>query len=391
MVATNMTIRDIMVQEWKTLFHYKSPIVLLLIAIPIVYTALFGLAYSSNVIKYIPAVIYDQDQTPASRALTQAFVDSEKYNIIAQVSTQEEMEHYLRDNNALVAITIPPTFQQHIKLSLASEVLVTANGTNVTFANTVITSSQEIVQTFSAGTGKKLLEAANQLPAMALHTVVPVKLGIRIINNPITSYSNFMLAGLAINGLQIAILLTAGTTITKEYNQLSRWNNTSSLAIIIGKLIPYWLCSTAVFGSLVWLMNVFFDIPFRGFLSHLLILGSTFTFFVTAICLFFSAIAKNEVAALQNPLLYIMPGLLLSGLSWPLFAMNDISRAFSALMPLTYTADTLRDLMLIGYSPMLMTNTLIMLISGIIFGLVATLIFSLRRKKAQAPCQEVSL
>lgn len=376
--------------ELQALFRRTSPTVLLLFGIPILYSLLFGCAYSNNVIKYVPTVIYDQDQTATSRALIQAYVDSERYQVTAQVTTQEAMEQSLRENEALVAIAIPPKFAQNIKLGLASEILITTNSTNNMFANTVISSSQEIIQTFSAATGQKLLEAINQLPAQALRSAVPVKMAVRIINNPTTSYSNFMLAGLVANGLQIAILLVAGTLIVKEYSQLARWQGTASAAIIIGKLLPCWLCATGAFIAYLGVITVFFDIPFRGNPLSILLLGSAFTFLVINLSFFFSAITSNEVNALQVPLLYIMPGLLFSGLSWPHFAMNDFSQVFSALMPLTYLADTLRDLLLAGYSPTLLKNLLIMLMSGSGLCLITIFIFSQRRKKLQnQPAKEV--
>jgi ABC-2 type transport system permease protein len=387
-----MKLKEIVLLEIQALFRRKSPTVLLLFGIPILYSFLFGWAYSSNVIKYVPTVIYDQDQTAASRALIQAYSDSERYQVVAQVTTQEAMEQSLRENEALVAISIPPKFTQNIKLGMASEILVETNSTNNMFANAVISSSQEIIQTFSAATGQKLLEAINQMPAPALRSAAPVKLGVRIINNPTTSYTNFMLAGLVANGLQIAIFLVAGTLIAKEYSQLSRWHGTSSASIVIGKLLPCWLYTMGAFMAYLAIITLFFDVPFRGNPASILLLGSAFIFLVINLSFFFSAISRNEVSALQAPLLYIMPGLLFSGLSWPRLAMNNFSQVFSSLMPLTYMADTLRDLLLAGYSPTLLKNIFIMFTSGSVLGLMTIFIFSQRRKKYQyQTAKEVSV
>lgn len=376
-----MRFKEIIRLELRALFCPKSPTVLLLFGIPILYSFLFGCAYSGNVVKYVPTVIYDQDQTAASRALTQAYIDSERYEVVAQVTTQEEMEQLLHESKALVAVSIPPKFAQNIKLGITSEILIETNSTNNMFANAVISSSQEIIQTFSAATGQKLLEALNQMPAPALRTAAPVKLGIRIINNPTTSYTNFMLAGLVANGLQIAILLVAGTLIAKEYGHLSRWQGTSSIAIVSGKLLPCWVCAIGAFISYLVIINLFFGVPFRGNVVSVLLLGSAFTFLVINLSFFFSAITSNEVNALQVPLLYIMPGLLYSGLSWPPLAMSGFAQAFSALMPLTYMADTLRDLLLAGYSPTLLKNVLIMFAGGSGLNLITIFIFTKRRKK----------
>jgi ABC-type multidrug transport system, permease component len=378
-----MRLKDIILAEMQALFRRKSPAGLLLFLLPVLYSILFGCAYSNNVLKYVPAVIYDQDQTAMSRSLTQAFIDSERYQVIAQVTTQEAMERYLRENEALVAISIPPKFAQNIKMGVASEVLVEANSTNNLFANTVISSSQEIIQTFSSAIGQKLLEALNQMPAMAIKSAAPVRLGVRIINNPTSAFTNFVLTGLAANGLQIAILLVAGPLIAREYRRLSHWRGTSSAAIIVGKLLPCWGCAVVAFIAFVGIITTFFGVPFRGNPASVVILGSAFTFLVTNISFLFSAIIGDEVKALQFPLLFIMPGLLFSGFSWPRFAMNNFSQFWSSLMPLTYLTETLRDLLLAGSSPFLLKNILILFTAGGVLCLVTVGLFSLRRRKIE--------
>lgn len=374
-----MKLQAIVAREMRALF-WRRPTFLLLLGIPLLYSVLFGCAYSNNAVKYVPTVIYDQDQSAVSRALIQAYSDSERYHIVAQVTTQEAMKQYLYEDKALVAISIPPKFAQNIKMSAATEILIETNSTNNMFANAVITSSQEIIQTFSAAISQQLFEAMNQMPKQALWSAVPIKLGVRILNNPTASYTDFMLTGLVANGVQIAILLVAGVLIAQEYSRLSQWEKTPSISILTGKLFPCWLGSILSFVISIGLTTQFFALPFRGNFADILLLGSAFTFLVINVSFFFSSIAPNEVSALQTPLLYIMPGLLFSGLSWPQFAMNEFSRIFSALMPLTYMADALRDLLLVGYSPQLFQNVSIMFMSGIVLFFITLSIFSLRRK-----------
>ncbi len=378
-----MNLGALLRQEWNDLFRWTSASLWILLGIPVVYILLFGCAYSSNSIKNVPTAIYDQDQTPLSRAVVQAYLDSERYQIVAQVNTQEAMEQLLQDNKALVAVSIPPKFAQNIKLGRASEILITANSTNNMFANAVISSSQELVQTLSVATGQKLLEGSNQMPAIALHAANPVKMGVRIINNPTTSYTNFMLPGLAANGLQIAILLVAGTLIAKEYSRNSFWQHTPVSTLVLAKLLPCWLGAMVSFFISLILLTSFFSVPLRGSSAELLLLGAAFTFLVINISLLFSAFTKTEVEALQTPLLYLMPGLLFSGLSWPHFAMNEFAQIFSAFMPLTYMAETLRDILLAGYSPFLVKNVFIMFSSGIILSLITMLLVFFRQKRLQ--------
>ena len=82
----------------------------------------------------------------------------------------------------------------------------------------------------------------------------------------------------------------------------------------------------------------------------------------------------------QAPMVYIMPGLLYSGLSWPNFDMSSIASVLGMLMPMTYGGDTLRDILLNGTAPTLYTNCKIMLLGGIGCQLVAAGLFYLRRR-----------
>lgn len=73
-----MSIRAVMVEELRRIFRRGSKTALILFGIPVVYTILFGMVYSSERMEYIPTLIYDQDNSPASRTLIQAFADSER-------------------------------------------------------------------------------------------------------------------------------------------------------------------------------------------------------------------------------------------------------------------------------------------------------------------------
>ena len=59
-----------------------------------------------------------------------------------------------------------------------------------------------------------------------------------------------------------------------------------------------------------------------------------------------------------------MPGLLCSGLSFPLFEMSDAAEAIAKLMPITYAGDNLRDILLTGYAPNLWSDCRTMIFGG---------------------------
>lgn len=350
---------------------------LLLWLVPIFYLLLFGSTYQSEVVEHIPTIIYDHDQSSNSRLLINCINDAEKYTIIAYPQSETEMNHILASGEARLAVEIPAGFSQDLKTGKSPSVMVITDASNLMFHNAVMSSMGQIVQTFGAAAGQKILEAGNQLPAQALHTVAPFTLSVRIINNPEINYNNFMLLGLGLNGLQIVLIILV-TPVFMPY-----FRNKNEFTFILKNafqktFFPYWICSTLVFCLLPYLANLFFNVHCNARPLDLLLLGSAFCIALIAISSFFSSIAPNAVSALQTPLLYIMPGLLFSGLSWPSYAMNELSLLFAKITPLFYTGNELRKLILSGASVQLWHNVMCLYAMAAVFFLLSFIILKIR-------------
>lgn len=384
-----MTLLQVVKKELRRIFIEEPKTALLLFGIPIVYSLLFGMVYEENAVKYMPTVVYDQNQSQFSRKLSQAFEDSERYQVVAYVHSQEEVEQYLREGWAKVAVIIPDDFARDVKRGKGSQVLVEVEGSNLMFANSVISSAQEIVQTFAAGVGMNLIEALGQMPDEAVKKAAPVQFGVRILSNPTFAYSNFILAGLGANGLQLGIMLAICTALNREYKRLEEWGGVPSFRLILGKILPYWVLGIAVFATYMLIIVYVFNLPFKGSVLNLLFSGAAFVFAVVGVGSFYSAISPNEVYAVQLPMVYIMPAFLFSGYVWPHLAMNEFSLIFSKILPLTYMADDVRDLMLSGYAPFLQRDVLILLTFGIVLLIVSSLVFSWRRSRWEQSKQTV--
>lgn len=376
-----MSFWDVVKGEFRRIFIEEPKRAAFIFGIPIVYVILLGMVYAPNVVKYIPAVVYDQDQTAVSRAVVQAFEDSERYNVVSYVTSQEQLDEYLRENKAQAALVIPPNFSQDVKLGRASQVLVDINGSNLLYANSALVVAQELGATISASMGQKLMEASGQLKSQALNTVVPIGFGTRILNNPTYGYSIFMLPGLGANGLQLGIVLAICTVVVSELRRIEYWQGTSSLKIILGKILPYWFCGTAAFVLYIVTMISVFPIPFRGDIFNMLFIGSAFVLAVVAVGVFYSSIAPDETYAVQLPIAYIMPAFLFSGYVWPKISMNTFSLFFSAICPLSYMADNVRDVLLSGYAPFLVRDALTLIAAAIIVIAISIGIFDWRRKR----------
>ncbi|WP_196590226.1 ABC transporter permease [Pectinatus frisingensis] len=374
-----MNFLTVLRDETKYIFSGRFPIVLIIFFVPLLFTILFGVIYEKNVVNNIPMAVYDQDQSKLSRALIQAYNDSERYNIITYVQSQEDLENQILEGKVLIALGIPNNFSKQVKLGQKANILFIVNSTNNMFGNAAISSAQEINRTFSLAVGSQILEAGGLLPQNAINAVYPIHLGVRILNNPINGYGPFMLSGLMLNGFQIGLMLAFAPSVVTEILRRRYGREYSSLAIAIGKFIPYWLASLISFALSLSVIVYYFDIPMHGNWSEALCLAGGFSFFVLCVLMLFSACCPSRILSLQVPMVYIMPGLLYSGLSWPSFDMNAVAGTISLFLPMSWAGDNLRDILLAGYAPRLWHDCMIMFVDGCIAASLATLVVAIRR------------
>lgn len=370
---------DVLKFELKQIFIKDPRRFIFLFGASLAYLVLFSLLYGTHTINSIPLIIYDEDRTTLSRAMSQSFMDSARFKVVAFVNSQNEMEEYLREKKAYVAIDIPKDFAKNIKYSLASQVLVIANSSNIAIASNAMIESQEIIPQFSQGLGAHLAEWNGQIPDIALHKVAPVQLRMRLLNNPTLSYLDFFVLGLAMAALQEGLMLSVGAGMIYEYQNISRFCNANPLQVLLGKLFPYW-----ILGTLAYLMTAevavgVFNLPFKGSFISLLLLGMAFTFTVTGLASLIAAFCQTEVSFTQIALSYAVPAFIFSGYTWPLQGMDTFSQILAHTFPLFYTGNTLRKIMVAGYAPELYRHVLALFVLGGIFLALSILIYVKKR------------
>ena len=124
----------------------------------------------------------------------------------------------------------------------------------------------------------------------------------------------------------------------------------SRLDIVVGYLLGFF-----VFALTQTLIIVLFTIYVLGVNYHSdLWQGFVFQIVVITVAvnlgIFISTFARNEFQMVQFIPLIIVPQIFLSGVVWPVEQMPDYLQWFSALLPLKYAVNGLRDIMLAGKS-----------------------------------------
>ncbi|MPM74614.1 hypothetical protein SDC9_121602 [bioreactor metagenome] len=237
-----------------------------------------------------------------------------------------------------------------------------------------MSSAQEIMMEFSGKIGKSLVETIGQAPDQSLNRAAPIEFRLRVLNNPILSYLDFFVLGVAMAALQQGVLLSVGASMTNE--NFEEFRGTKPMVMLLGKLAPYWLGGLLSYMLALLIAIQGFGIPCRGSLISLIIIGAAFLIAVAVMGSLMALICKDEVGFTQLSLSYTVPAFIYSGYTWPLHAMGSFSTALASLFPITYAASNIRDLMLAGYAPLVYYSIFTLLAAGIFLFAIALKLYS---------------
>lgn len=190
---------------------------------------------------------------------------------------------------------------------------------------------------------------------MALLLIVPVVLmtiiGLSFPQSSILDYiAPALLATLA---LFFGFLLT-GISFLRERSQgtMERLmaSPVSRLDIVIGYLFGFFIFALAQTLIILLFTIYVLDVNYHGDLWQIFVFQIVVIVGAVNLGIFISTFARNEFQMVQFIPLIIVPQVFLSGVLWHVEQMPDYLQWLSAVMPLTYAVDGLREIMLYGQS-----------------------------------------
>jgi len=122
----------------------------------------------------------------------------------------------------------------------------------------------------------------------------------------------------------------------------------SRLDIVIGYLLGFFIFALTQTLIIVLFTIYVLDVNYSGDLWQIFIFQIVVIVVAVNLGIFTSTFARNEFQMVQFIPLIIVPQIFLCGVIWPVEQMPDYLQWLSAVLPLTYAVDGLRDIMLHG-------------------------------------------
>jgi len=324
--------------------------------LPLLLLVLFGSTLSYDVTN-IPLAIWDQDHTPASRALISSFEGSPYYHIVAIREGYPDLIRDLDRGKALVVMIIPHDFAKRLNRRQEAQVQFILDGTDSTTAGISLGYIQGIMERQNLSLRHTAAQGGGGLP---------LDLAIRVWFNPEMESRNFIVPGLIAVILMIIAALLTSLTLAREWESGTMETLLSlplkPTEIVIGKIIPYFVIGMINVTVLLLASRFIFHIPMRGSIALLYLFAVIFTVGVLGLGILISGVAKRQTVATQLALITTMlPTMLLSGFVFPIRNMPLILQGISYLVPARYLIRALKGIFLKGIGISVLYPSLLLL------------------------------
>jgi ABC-2 type transport system permease protein len=317
------------------------------LAVPVMMLLLYGYALSLDVDR-VPALIYDQDRTSASRDLIRQFEGSRFFDVRGFAADYRAIERAIDGNQILMAVVIPPDYSETIGAGGTAPVQIIIDGSDSNTAAIVLGYSETVVRGYSARIRAEVMNRRG-----GERPVAPVDAHLRVWYNSTLESKNYVVPGLVAVILQIIAALLTSLTIAREWEMGTMEQLLSTplrpVEIVLGKMLAYFAVGIvdAVVALVVALLV--FQVPLRG---SVLVLGLSVCIFLSGVLfwgIFVSAVARTQLQAYQMGLVSsFLPAFLLSGFVYAVESMPPVIQAITHIVPARYVVTIMKGVFLKG-------------------------------------------
>lgn len=365
----------------KEFIHIKRDKLSLAMAflVPILLLIIFGYALTSNLTS-IHLGILNEDGGGESLDLINNFQAAGAFEVEILDGSRTIISNLLDGGVLTAVLIIPDNFGASQRQGAGAETILVVDGVDPFKANTAMTWIQLVLNSYSTQLITQTIPVSSNLPIHTDFGMPTIAIKKEVWYNPQLQSAVYNIPGLFGLIMQnVTIMLTAFTLVREReqgtMEQLLVTPITPGM-LILGKVIPYIIIGIIDFCLILLLGSVWFDITIRGSLFLLLMLASLFLLCALLVGMFFSAIAKTQLQAMQMAVLFILPSVILSGFVFSRDSMPILAQWIGALIPLTYFLEIIRGIILKGVGiTFLMKDALILGLFTLVTVLISCYLF----------------
>jgi ABC-2 type transport system permease protein len=325
---------------------------------PLIQLVVFGYAVTLDV-DHARIAWMDMSNTPESRALRARFEGSGRFDVVAQPSSEDDVQRLLDRSDVHAVVAVLPGFARDLARGRTAQVQVLLDGTNSNTASLVSAYAAGVISEYSADVfpnpskSEKMVQVkVRRSGASGAYAPGQVTPDARVWFNPDLRSRNYFVPGVAANILlMVTLMLTAQAIIReKELGTMEQLMVTPMrpIELMIGKTLPFAMVGMMNMLMITGAALVLFHIPFRGNFILLMFCALLFLMPSLGAGLFLSTISSTQQQANLGSFFITTPAFMLSGFTFPIHNMPPAVQFLTYLNPLRYFMEIVRGVFLKG-------------------------------------------
>ena len=349
-----------------------------IIGMPVLQLFLYGYAVTLTVY-HLPMAVVDQSNDPKSRQFITAMVNSQYFDVVLNVNSQEELTQAIDRGQAKVGLMIPPRFATDVDKGDAS-VLLFLDGTDSASVQSGYSAAALVAQSEAS---QLLAWKISPTNTSSLSNSLPVTALSRVLYNPALIDIWFILPGLVGVVLQTLAITQAALIVVRdrELGTIEPILSTPArpIEIMLSKVIPLLVLCFIALALLVGIGVFWFGVPFRGSLLLYFLMSIMFIFSSLGFGLMLSVRASTQMEATQYGMVFMLVGMLFSGFMYPISNMPIPLQIFGSIFPVTYFIRISRSIFIKGVGlNFIWSDALILVVYCVVIILIVSRVFKQR-------------
>ncbi len=328
-------------REIDRIIHQKSTRNLLLF-IPVCVFMLLSFIYVKGILHDIPVAVLDRDNSELSRTIIRYIEASPETEVENYLNASDDIKKFFLEHHSIQAIyEIPKGLSDDIYSGKATRIAVYTNSSNIIFGNTIYKEAEDVVNTINAGVLIDRFVKEGMTKERAMNLALPIRVDAKPLFNPNYNYLYYLVPGLMTVLMQMILFFVTTTAINSEINEhtfgeLLKIAKGKAINILLGKAFAYLIMGLLILLFVLGIVYPLFGIPAEG--NFLVVIGFFVVFFMAVIFLglMLSAIATDELFALDVAFFYNSPAFVFSGFTFPIFAMPSFDKLYAQFIPYTH-------------------------------------------------------
>ncbi|MBL7161148.1 MAG: ABC transporter permease [Anaerolineales bacterium] len=322
---------------------------------------------TSRPITNLPIMVWDQDQSAASREIVTTLINTDTFVIEDYVSDMDTIEDALDRGDINVAVIIPPDYSEKIADPSGQPTLpIILNGAESIPALAALRAIEGVTRDL----GERITLQRLGMSPDEFESFIP---SLRVWFNEALNEALYTTPAELGLMLEFTVLLFASLSLSRE-KELGTLEQLlvmpfSSLEIIIGKAIPVIIIGFVDFVLMLSMVNIAFDVPIRGSLLLLLILAFGYLLVELGKGMVISVISRTQHQAFLLVMLVGMVDFMFTGYAAPVEGMPKAAQFFANIVPAHHWLEIVRGILLKGAGlDVLWPHVLALAILGTIIG-----------------------